>query len=86
MRDIIWTIILVWLVWRIYEAFKGVSKMQAQRMNSRQNQYSQGSQHNYQQQNRRKEGEVRVDSAQSAHKPHFKPGDGEYVDYEEIKP
>ncbi len=85
MRDIIWTVILVWLVWRIYDAFKGVSKMQAQRVNNHQNQ--QGTKHHSytNQQSRRKEGEVKLDSTQSAHKPHFKPGDGEYVDYEEIK-
>lgn len=77
MRDIIWTVILVWLVWKIYEAFKGVSKMQTQRVNNQQNQYTQ--------RNQRKEGEVRVESTNTSHKPHFKDGDGEYVDYEEIK-
>jgi hypothetical protein len=76
-RDIIWTIILVWLVWRIYDAFKGISKMQTQRVNNPQ-------QHN-RQQNSRREGEVRIDSTQTGQKSHFKPGDGEYVDYEEIK-
>lgn len=81
MRDIIWTVILVWLVWKIYDAFKGISKMQAQRVNTRQNQHQQ----QYYQQNRRKEGEVSIDSAEPTHKPHFKPGDGEYVDYEEVK-
>ena len=78
MRDLIWTIILAWLVWRIYTAFKGYSKMQAQRVNTRQNSFTQRS--------RRKEGEVNVESGPAAaHKPHFKPDDGEYVDYEEIK-
>ncbi len=75
MRDIIWTVILVWVVWKIVDAFKNVSKMQAQRVNPNQN-------NQYQQ---RKEGEVKIDSDKSAHKPHFKPGDGEYVDYEEVK-
>lgn len=85
MRDIIWTIILVWLVWRILDAFKGISKMQTQRSNHQQTNYNNQS---YQQapNNHRREGEVRVDSSEPAHKPHFKPGDGEYVDYEEIKP
>ncbi len=86
MRDIIWTVILVWLVWKIYEAFKGISKMQTQRVNNQQTR-QQGNNHTYytNQQSQRKEGEVKLDSTQSAHKPHFKPGDGEYVDYEEIR-
>lgn len=85
MRDIIWTVILVWLVWKIYEAFKGASRMQAQRANHQRNHYNAHHNNHYQQQNRRKEGEVSVESPEPAHKPHFKPGDGEYVDYEEIK-
>ncbi len=73
MRDIIWTVILVWLVWKIIDAFKGVSNMQAQRVNTQKQPY------------RRKEGEVKIESTETSHKPHFKPEDGEYVDYEEIK-
>lgn len=74
----------MWLVWKIYDAFKGISRMQTQRVNNnrQQNNYTNTQ---YHQQNQRREGDVRVDSAQPAHKPHFKPGDGEYVDYEEIK-
>jgi len=77
-RDIIWTVIIVWIVWKIYDAFKSVSKpkMQQQGYNNQQ-QY-----HNY---NARKEGEVKVENSQPKHKPHFKDDDGEYVDYEEIK-
>lgn len=77
MRDIIWTVILIWVVYKIYETFKSVGRTRAQShsFNSNQNQYY----HN------KKEGEVKVDSTNSTHKPHFKPEDGEYVDYEEIK-
>lgn len=75
MRDIIWTVILVWLVWKIIDTFKNASKMQTQRVNT----------NNQQQYNRRKEGEVNIESTHTGHKPHFKPEDGEYVDYEEIK-
>lgn len=85
MRDIIWTVILVWLVWKIYEAFKGISKMQTQRVNNQQTRQGNNTSYYNNQQSQRKEGEVKLDSTQSAHKPHFKPGDGEYVDYEEIK-
>ena len=72
MRDIIWTIIIVWVVWKIYDAFKSVSKSktQAQTFNGNQSY--------------RKEGEVRIDKNVDL-KSHFNPNDGEYVDYEEVK-
>lgn len=59
--------------------------MQTQRVNNQQNR--QGANHSYytNQQSQRQEGEVKLESTQSTHKPHFKPGDGEYVDYEEIR-
>lgn len=87
MRDIIWTVILVWLVWKIYDAFKGISKMQTQRVNNQQTRQgaTNNSYYTTNQQSQRKEGEVKLDSTQGTHKSHFKPGDGEYVDYEEIK-
>jgi hypothetical protein len=72
-RDIIWTIIVIWLVWKIYDAFVGISKRkpQTQGVNNSQNNF-------------RKEGEVKIE--RDIHqKSHFKPEDGEYVDYEEIK-
>ncbi len=76
-RDVIWTVIILWVVWKIYDAFKNVSKARTQT----QSHEGYSSQHNS---NRQKEGEVRVD-VNSKPKTHFKPGDGEYVDYEEIK-
>ena len=74
MRDVIWTVIILWVVWKIYDAFKNVSKAktQTQSHHSAHNSYGQ------------KEGEVKIDTS-SKPKTHFKPGDGEYVDYEEIK-
>ena len=77
MRDIIWTVILILVVYKIYETFKrvGSSKTQTQGFGSNQN-------HSYRQ---AKEGEVRVDGKSSTQKTHFKPEDGEYVDYEEVK-
>jgi len=76
-RDIIWTVILIWVVYKIYETFKSVSRTrtQAQGFNSNQSNYY----------HHKKEGEVRVDPTASKQKTHFKPEDGEYVDYEEIK-
>jgi len=69
MRDIVWTVIVVWLVWKIYNAF--ALKPKAQQSNSNTT---------YQ----RKEGEVKIDK-NVKQKPHFNSNDGEYVDYEEIK-
>ena len=74
MRDLIWTVIILWVVWKIYDAFKTISKTrtQTQGYNTTQNNY------------RQKEGEVKIDTSAKT-KTHFKPGDGEYVDYEEVK-
>jgi hypothetical protein len=72
-RDIVWTVIVIWVVWKIYDAFKNVTKTQ--------NQGSNGHQNNYRQQ---KEGEVKIDKNVNQ-KTHINPNDAEYVDYEEIK-
>lgn len=69
MRDVIWTIIFIWLAWRIYEIVKQASK-------KNNNNY-----HNYTQQ---KEGEVKINPPANQ-KSRFNPNDAEYVDYEEIK-
>ena len=76
LRDIIWTVIIIWVVWKIYDAFKNVSKPKTQThgFNPQQNNNDQ-----------KKEGEVKVDHSAPKQKSHFKPNDGEYVDYEEIK-
>lgn len=71
MRDIIWTIILIWLIWKVYDMFKGVSKTKTQPI------YKNTSQ-------QRKEGEIRIEK-NVRQKSHFSENDGEYVDYEEIK-
>jgi hypothetical protein len=75
-RDIIWTIIVVWLVWKLYDTFTSFSKRKTQ------TQGFNGNQANYTHQ--QKEGEVKIDKGINL-KSHFKPDDGEYVDYEEIK-
>ncbi len=72
MRDIVWTVIIIWVVWKIYDVFKQASKPKHSNFNKAQHQYQ------------NKEGEVRIDK-QNTHKPHFNPSDAEYVDYEEIK-
>ena len=73
-RDIVWTVIVIWVIWKIYDAFKNVSKTQSQ------DQGFNGNQNNHQQ----NEGEVTVDKNVSP-KSHFNLTDAEYVDYEVVK-
>lgn len=73
MRDIIWTLILIWITWKIIAAIKTVSKAPPNNLND------------YAQNQRRPEGEVKIDTTASNSKSHFKENDGEYVEYEEIK-
>jgi hypothetical protein len=69
MRDIIWTIIIIWVVVRIINAFRSYSSPSAK--NSAQDQ-----RHNTDQS---------TSNHTPAKKGELKPGAGEYVDYEEIK-
>jgi hypothetical protein len=76
MRDVIWTIIVVWVVYRIYEAIKS-SRVYIYNRNEHT--------HNY---NAPKEGEVKIDAKSQEHHTDRKPNSdkgGEYVDFEEIK-
>lgn len=77
MRDIIWTIIGIWVIYKLYEAFKHVSGKRTQTQS-----YQSHTHTNYEKQ---REGDVKVNYAQTKHKPHIKPEHGEYVDYEEVK-
>lgn len=71
MRDIVWTIIVIWITWKIYDMFKNMSKTKTQPI----------TQNNYKQ---NKEGAIRIEK-HVKHKTYFNSSDGEYVDYEEIK-
>jgi hypothetical protein len=71
LRDIVWTIIIIWIVWKIYDAFKNMSKTQGG--TKTQNKFY-----------KQKEGEVKIDHNINQ-KTHFNPKDAEYVDYEEVK-
>lgn len=83
MRDIIWTIIILWIVWKIYEAFTTLTKPRAGQA-SFNGQYN-SQQYQYQQQQQSKEGAVNIENTAPAKKPHFKADDGEYVDFEDVK-
>jgi hypothetical protein len=75
MRDIIWTIIAIWFLWRIIEAFRSYSP--SRKPNSQSN-YSNGNTSAHTNtthsasDSRTKKGELRSDA-------------GEYVDYEDVK-
>lgn len=77
MRDLIWTIIILWLVWRLYESFKTINKASV----NKQGFYNP----NQQQRRQQKEGEVKIDKNAPKQKTYIKPEDGEYVDFEEVK-
>ena len=72
MRDVIWTIIAIWLIYRIYQAIR-TSRVYVYQKHD----------HHY---NATKENEVKIDREPSTHgkKPNSDKG-GEYVDFEEIK-
>jgi len=78
-RDFIWTVIILWVVWKIYDAFILVTKA-----NRKQTFHSQNNQSYQAPYNNKREGEVKVDEMGEKQKTHFKPSDGEYVDYEDI--
>lgn len=69
MRDIIWTVIIIWVVWRLFSAFRTVSSASGRVQNDGSNQ-----QDTYQNKanTQQKKGELKSDA-------------GEYIDYEEIK-
>lgn len=72
MRDVIWTIIAVWVIYRIYQAISR-SKVYVYQKHD----------HHY---NSTKEKEIKIDKepGQQVRKPNSDKG-GEYVDFEEIK-
>jgi len=76
MRDVIWTIIAVWVVYRIYNAIKSSRVYIYQRHEHN---------HNY---NTSKEGDVKINAGAEQHHADRKPNSdkgGEYVDFEELK-
>lgn len=72
MRDIIWTIITIWVVWKIIDAFRGFSKTRQSHTRVYNNPV-----------NSNNAGQS-IDKI-SEKKGNLKPDAGEYVDYEEIK-
>ena len=73
MRDIIWTVIIIWVIWRIISAFRTVSSASRRVQNNDRNQQNYGNDTYQTKENAHpKKGELKSDA-------------GEYVDYEEVK-
>lgn len=73
MRDIIWTVIIIWVIWRIIEAFRTVSSSSGRVQGQEGNQQTyQNDTYQNKANNQPKKGELKSDA-------------GECVDYEEIK-
>lgn len=73
MRDLIWTIIVIWLVWKIIAAFKSNTKQQPSNANSNFDGHT-------------REGEVKIDNFnKNGRQSKYNPSDAEFVDYEEVK-
>ncbi len=73
MRDVFYTLLVVWIIWRVLNAFSsGKTKQQSPTPNN-------STSGNY-----KKEGETRVEYVPPKSKP-INDDAGEYVDYEEVK-
>ena len=70
MRDIIWTVIGIWVLWRIISAFSSFKSAARKTQNTNVNDQN-STQHN--------------DQNPQPKKGELKPGAGEYVDYEDVK-
>ena len=83
MQEFFYTILAIWVITRLFNAFSGSrsSSAQSQTYQQTNNFYSQQSQ---QQQQQKKEGEIKIETKKSA-ETKIPPTEGEYVDYEEIK-
>jgi hypothetical protein len=73
MRDVVWTIIIIWLVFRIYNAFKSRRTVVFNKQETNHYHY-------------KKEGEVKIEQPHNHQTKNKKQNnDGDYIDYEEIK-
>jgi hypothetical protein len=81
MRDVIWTIIIIWVVYKLVDLFRGTSVKKTFVYNKYE--YHNASQNK----SSKPEGSVTVESKTSTQNKQAKANtsDGEYVDFEEIK-
>lgn len=78
MQEVFFTILSIWVIWKLFSAFSG-SSSRHQRAST--NFYQ--TNHHYQQP--KPEGEVVIEDKTAKSATKRKSDDGEYVDYEEIK-
>lgn len=71
-RDVLWTIICIWVVYKLYNAFKSTRTIIVNKTDH----------HHY---HAKKEGTVTVEKNTSNPKGSSKGPEGEYVDFEEVK-
>jgi len=72
MRDVFYTILVIWIVWRVLNSISTYRTKQDKSVN------------NPSQNNKRKEGETSIDYAPPSKKK-ISDDEGEYVDYEDVK-
>jgi hypothetical protein len=78
MRDLIWTIIIIWVVYKIVDIFRSTSVKKTFVFNKNENHY-----HSTQQ---KQEGSVTVEkNSKQGKTPKANSSDGEYIDFEEFK-
>lgn len=78
MQEVFFTILSIWVIWKLFSAFSGSSSNQQRASNN----FYQTNNH-YQQS--KPEGEVVIEDRTAKSGTKRKSDDGEYVDYEEIK-
>lgn len=83
MRDLIWTIIIIWVVYKIIDLFRGISVKKTVIFNN----YEYNSSNNKQNNSKKREGSVTVETPSNKNNKEGKIDaiDAEYVDFEEIK-
>jgi hypothetical protein len=82
MRDLIWTIIIIWVIYKVIDLFRGITVKKTFVYNKYES-HNSSSQSEY----KKPEGNVTVESNANQHKKTPNPNtiDGEYIDFEEIK-
>ncbi len=79
MQEFFFTVLIIWVIWKLYGAFAGSgSRTTGTRT------YQQNNHHHYYQKQPKQEGEVRIEKKASPESK-IPPTEGEYVDYEDIK-
>ena len=76
MQEFFFTILSVWLIWRLFSAFSGKERETRS--------YHQSNTHHHHYHSQKQEDKVRVETKQQM-KPRIPNDEGEYVDFEEVK-